>query len=98
MKITKILAWIIRLIIFILALILALDNMEHVNFNFFGMYNWNLPVIALALIFLAIGIIIGLLYGSLRIIELKTKIHKLEKRIANDSKTDVIATTSPHLQ
>lgn len=85
MKITR---WIIRIILFLLVLVLILNNKNIVDFNFYGIYTLSAPLIILCLIFLLIGLIIGMGYGFLRSLELKAKIKVLQEEIKNVHKTN----------
>lgn len=74
----KIIRWIIRIVLFILVLVLILNNLQKVQFNFYGLYTWDLPLIALVAAFLLIGIIVGLIFGFMRSLELRSRIKLLK--------------------
>jgi uncharacterized integral membrane protein len=78
-RLANILKWVIRFALFILVLVLILNNMQLVQFNFYGIYSWSLPLIVLAIIALIIGILIGITYGFVRSFELKSRIKLLRK-------------------
>ena len=84
----KIVKWLVRIAILILVLVLVLNNMQHVEFNFYGIYTWNMPLIVLALIFLVIGLLIGLIYGLIRSIEYRTRIKLLRNDLAEAKKAN----------
>lgn len=79
MKIYKYIKWAIKIILFILILVLILDNLQTVKLSIFNVYILQLPLIIVLLLFLIIGIIIGLLINIIKIIELKAKIFKINK-------------------
>jgi uncharacterized integral membrane protein len=79
MKIGTILRWVLRLILFLLLLVLVIDNIQAVQFNLFGIYFVKLPLILLAMLFLALGVLCGLSIGLVGRISLKAKIRSLEK-------------------
>jgi len=81
MKPLKILNWILRIALFIIILVLVLDNMQTIDFNLFSIYHIKLPLIALVLIFFVIGVLLGLLFGMLRGFASKSDVRKLEKEI-----------------
>jgi uncharacterized integral membrane protein len=83
MKILKVLNWILRIVLFIVILVLVLDNMQTIDFNLFSIYHIKLPLIVLVLIFFALGILLGLLFGILRGFASKSDLHKLEKEISS---------------
>ncbi|HRG61859.1 MAG: DUF1049 domain-containing protein [Neisseriales bacterium] len=78
MKIFKI---IIQVAVFILLLVLAINNMQTVEFNFFSVYVLKLPLIITLAIFAVGGLLIGLLYGFVNNLALKSQISKLKKQI-----------------
>lgn len=83
MKILKVLNWVLRIALFIIILVLVLDNMQSIDFNLFSIYHIKLPLIFLVLIFFVIGILLGLLFGILRGFASKSDLRKLEKEIDN---------------
>ena len=80
-RIANILKWVFWFAVFILALVLILNNYQPVQFNFYGIYSWSLPLILMVFSALVIGIIIGLIYGFGRSLELKLRIRLLKKEI-----------------
>lgn len=82
MKIIHILSWIIRIVLFVLIVVLILNNMGRVQFNFYGIYSWTTPLIVVCLIFFLLGIIIGVLFSSLRVVKLKFTIRALKKQLS----------------
>lgn len=78
MNITTIFKWLLRILIFVLILIIIIDNIQTVHFNLLGIYVLQLPLIILVLIFFACGVLCGLLMGLMNSIKLKSRIHQLE--------------------
>lgn len=76
MKLIKLLP---KIVIFLLLLVLVLNNMQKVEFNLYGIYIWNLPLIAIILIALILGALIGFSLKIIRLTELKLQIHNLKK-------------------
>lgn len=79
MNITSIFKWLLRILIFVLILIIIIDNIQTVHFNLLGIYFIQLPLIVLVLIFFALGVLMGLLIGLMNSIKLKSRIHQLEE-------------------
>ena len=75
----KIITWGIRIIIFVLLLVILLNNMQEIQFNFYGIYFWHLPLIVFGLIALAIGLVCGLSVGLMRTFKLKSQIRVLQE-------------------
>lgn len=78
MSIIKIFHWVLRIAIFLLVLILVINNMQTVEFNIYGIYYLKLPLIVLTLIFLFIGLVTGILISGFKGLKLKAKISQLE--------------------
>ncbi|MCC2624408.1 MAG: hypothetical protein K0R14_281 [Burkholderiales bacterium] len=81
MKLLKILGWVLKIALFIIILVLVLDNMQAIDFNIFGIYHIKLPLIVLLLVFFVIGIVMGLVLGILRGFASKADMRRLEKEI-----------------
>jgi putative membrane protein len=90
MKLLKILGWTLKIALFIIILVLVLDNMQAIDFNLFSIYHIKLPLIVLLLIFFVIGIILGLVFGILRGFASKSDVRRLEKEIENLKSTKPI--------
>ena len=91
MTIVKILSWVLRIIILILLIMLITENLKTTTFNFFGIYSVTLPIIIIALSFLCIGILIGLIVSLFKSFELKAKISMLEKELKKSTFTTLSA-------
>lgn len=78
----KIFQIVLRVIVFILLLVLAINNMQTVAFNFLGIYTLQLPLIITLAIFALGGLLIGMLFGFVNNLSLKNQISKLKKQIA----------------
>lgn len=78
MKLIKLLP---KIIILLLLLVLVLNNMQKVQFNLYGIYIWNLPLIVIILIALIIGAIIGFSLRLVKLTQLKLEIHSLKKQL-----------------
>ena len=73
---------ILRVILFVLLLILAINNMQSVEFNFLGIYTLKLPLIITIAIFTILGLAVGLLLGFINNMGMKSQISKLKKQIS----------------
>ena len=87
-SVSTIVRWIIRCVVFILILVLILNNLQKVQFNFYGIYTWNLPLIIIVLSAIAIGVIVGLIFGFIRSLELRSRIKLLHKDLELARKTN----------
>lgn len=80
-RIVNILKWVFWFGLFVLVLVLILNNSQPVQFNFYGIYSWSLPLIVIVFGGLIIGLLIGLIYSFSRNLELKLRIKLLKKDI-----------------
>ncbi|MBX9866534.1 MAG: lipopolysaccharide assembly protein LapA domain-containing protein [Burkholderiales bacterium] len=77
----KIFQIILRVIVFIILLVLAINNMQSVEFNFLGIYTLKLPLIITLAIFALGGLLFGMLFGFMNNLNLKSQINKLKKQL-----------------
>ena len=77
----KIFQIILRVIVFIILLVLAINNMQSVEFNFLGIYTLKLPLIITLAIFALGGLMLGMLFGFMNNLNLKSQINKLKKQL-----------------
>lgn len=78
----KIFQIILRVIVFIVLLVLAINNMQTVAFNFLGIYTLQLPLIITLAIFALGGLLIGILFGLVNNLQLKNQVSRLKKQLA----------------
>ena len=81
MQFNKILRLVLRIILFILVLVLAINNIQTVEFNLLGIYILKLPLIMLTALFLILGVILGILFNFMSKLELKHEIKQLNKQL-----------------
>ncbi len=60
MKFLRLIRFILQAILFVLLLVLAINNMQTVEVNFFGMYYLKLPLIITLAIFTLAGFLVGM--------------------------------------
>ena len=83
----KIFQIILRVIVFIILLVLAINNMQSVEFNFLGIYTLKLPLIITLAIFGLGGLLFGMLFGFMNNLNLKSQINKLKKQLTKQQET-----------
>ncbi len=81
MQISKGFRLIWRIILFILILVLAMNNFQTVEFNLLGIYALKLPLIILVALFLILGILLGVISSFVSKLELKQEIKQLNKQL-----------------
>ena len=73
--------WSIRGVIFLLILTFALKNTVSVPLTFFFGLQWEMPLIVLMLLFMGVGVILGVLAMVGRLWRLKREISALRRNI-----------------
>ena len=71
----------LRIIVFLILVVLAINNMQIVDLNFFGLYIFKAPLIITLAIFTLGGLAIGLLLGFLKNWTLRAQISALTKQV-----------------
>ena len=87
-RLLSILKWSFWFIIFILVLVLILNKWQPVQFNFYGIYSWTIPLIIMIFMAFVLGVLIGVIYGIGRTLELKFRIKLLKKDLEALQKTN----------
>ncbi len=80
--------WIVGVAIFLLLLLVSLQNADPVKLRFYTWVSWEVPLIFLVLIVFAVGVTAGLLVGAFRTARLKRQISRMRRehaRTAADS-------------
>jgi uncharacterized integral membrane protein len=74
--------WIIGFVVFLLLLLLSLQNSDLVTVRFYHWFSWQAPLIFLLLIAFAAGAVAGLLAGLVRATRLKRQVMRLRREHA----------------
>ena len=74
--------WIVAIIIFLLLLLLSLQNADLVTVRFYHWFTWQAPLIFLLLLAFAGGAVAGLLAGLVRATRLKRQVMRLRREHA----------------
>ncbi|HEV2042506.1 MAG TPA: LapA family protein [Casimicrobiaceae bacterium] len=75
----KLARWIVGTVVFLLLLLLSLQNAELVTVRFYHWFSWQAPLIFLLLIAFAGGAVAGLLVGVVRSSRLKRQVMRLRR-------------------
>jgi lipopolysaccharide assembly protein A len=81
--------WIVGTVVFLLLLLLSLQNAELVTVRFYHWFSWQAPLIFLLLIAFAGGAVAGLLAGLVRATRLKRQVMRLRREHALRHPKDV---------
>jgi len=57
----KLITWVVRILVFVVLLVLALDNTQTATMNFPLGHPWSAPLILIGLAFFVVGLVVGLL-------------------------------------
>jgi len=89
--------WIVGAAVFIVLLLLSLQNSKQVELAFFNFGSLQAPLIVVVFIAFATGVALGLLVGTLRSVRLKRQVSKLrrELRSQRDPSSVVSGATTP---
>jgi len=74
--------WIVGIIVFLLLLLLSLQNSDPVTVHFYDWFSWQAPLIFLLLLAFAGGAVAGLLAGLVRATRLKRQVMRLRREHA----------------
>ena len=90
----KFLAWLIRILVFVVLLLLALKNVQPVTLNFYLDHAWTAPLILICLAFFVVGLLAGWLSATPSLFR-----HKLENgRLKRELKSARVTTPAPEQQ
>jgi putative membrane protein len=73
------LRWIVGAALFLVLLLLALQNSELVTLKFYHWWSWQAPLIFIVLIAFAIGVAAGLSAGAVRSARLKRQLNRVRR-------------------
>jgi lipopolysaccharide assembly protein A len=74
--------WVVGTIVFLLLLLLSLQNADLVTVRFYHLFSWQAPLIFLLLIAFAGGAVAGLLAGLMRSTRLKRQVMRVRREHA----------------
>jgi len=75
----RILRWIVVATIFIVLLLISLQNAQPVTLQVFNLYSWQAPLVFVVLMAFAFGVTLGLLAGAINIVRLKRQLNRLRR-------------------
>jgi putative membrane protein len=82
----QVLRWIVGAALFLVLLLLSLQNSELVTLKFYHWWSWQAPLIFIVLLAFAVGVAAGLLAGAVRSARLKRQLNRLRReRLRSDA-------------
>ena len=95
----RLIAWVIRVLVFVLLLVLALANTQTATLNFLAGYSWQAPLILIGLAFFVVGLLAGLLSALPGVFRLRMENGRLKRdlRVARETPTPSVEPPLPPL-
>jgi lipopolysaccharide assembly protein A len=95
----RLIAWVIRVLVFVLLLVLALANTQTVTLNFLAGYSWTAPLILIGLAFFVVGLLAGLISALPGVFRLRMENGRLKRelRVARETPPPVVEPPLPPL-
>ena len=84
----KYLAWILRAIVFLILLIFAMKNDQPVTLRYFFGYEWHASLVLILLLFLSMGVVVGMLAMLSSMLRQRKEISSLKKELNQKIKID----------
>jgi len=93
----RLIAWVIRVLVFVLLLVLALANTQTATLNFLAGYAWQAPLILIGLAFFIVGLLAGLLSALPALFRLRMENGRLKRdlRVAREAPAPVVEPPLP---
>ena len=91
----RLIAWVIRVLVFVLLLVLALANTQSTTLNFLAGYSWQAPLILIGLAFFVVGLLAGLLSALPGVFRLRMENGRLKRELRTARETPVVVAEPP---
>jgi len=75
----RLIRWIVGGVVFLILLLLALQNADVVSLRFFDLWSWEAPLVFVLLLAFACGAALGLLTGAMRIARLRRQLARARR-------------------
>ena len=84
----RVLAWILRIILFLALFLLALKNTDNVDLHLYFDQVWRAPLILVLLVFFAVGAAMGVLATLAALFRQRREIARLQRELRNRPRDD----------
>jgi lipopolysaccharide assembly protein A len=91
----RLIAWVIRVLVFVLLLVLALANTQTTTLNFLAGYSWQAPLILIGLAFFVVGLLAGLLSALPGVFRLRMENGRLKRDLRTARETPTPSAEPP---
>lgn len=81
MKMMRYFSWVLRIVLFLLLLGFAVKNSEMVTLRYYLGYEWQAPLVLIILVFLLVGVVIGVAANLGFVFKQKREILGLKKEL-----------------
>ena len=88
----KIIYTLIKIILLLAFILLAVSNTQTIAFNYLPGQAWNLPLIALLLLFFVVGAVFGVLAMFGRLLTLRNEVNRLRAEVKKTAKNIPVQT------
>jgi uncharacterized integral membrane protein len=84
----RVLAWILRIVLFVALFLLALKNTDSVSLRLYFDQVWQAPLILVLLVFFAAGAVMGVLATLATVFRQRREIARLQRELRSRSRDD----------
>jgi len=88
----RVIAWILRIILFLALFLLALKNTETVSLRLYFDQIWQAPLILVLLVFFAAGAVVGVLATLATVFRQRREIARLRRELGGSSRENAAVT------
>lgn len=91
----RFIAWVIRVLVFVLLLVLALENTDPATLHVLAGYSWQAPLILIGLAFFVVGLLAGLLSALPAMFRLRMENGRLKRDLRTAKETPATPAEPP---
>jgi len=82
--------WFLKFVLFILILSFAVKNTDTVTVHYYLGYDWQAPLVVVALVFFSVGAVIGILASLGHLFRLRREISALKRELRAQASRDTV--------
>ena len=75
----RVIRWLVGGVVFLVLLLVALQNADPVTLRFFNVWSWEAPLVFIVLLAFAVGVGCGLLAGAVKVARLSRQLAKARR-------------------
>lgn len=77
----KFIVWLIRILVFLVLLVLTMNNTHDVTLHLFGAHAWTAPLILIGFVFFAAGLLVGWVVTLPALLRHKITAYRLKRKL-----------------